>query len=204
KALAAGDIVRRTHREWGDILSVPGHDLPLKPGTEDIADIDACHEAQHYRIAHWRLGRDGLTYRRFFEITGLVGVRVEDSAVFDDVHRLTGSLVAAGKVHGVRVDHVDGLADPAATLSRLSKTLGVPIVVEKILEPGEALPDWPVDGTTGYEFIAGLAALFTDPDGLGHLSAAYRAIADDDVVALTAADQSAQLRTPGSPDFPAA
>ncbi|MEM6761887.1 MAG: alpha-amylase family glycosyl hydrolase, partial [Pseudomonadota bacterium] len=87
-ALSAGEITRGEAPDGTPRLIVPGHVLPLAPGTETISDIAALHEAQHYRVAHWRLGRDGLTYRRFFEITGLVGVCVEKTAVFDDVHRL--------------------------------------------------------------------------------------------------------------------
>lgn len=185
EALADGDIGRAEHPEWGPVLSVYDMAFPLRPGTEGIEDIDACHEAQHYRLAHWRLGRDGLTYRRFFEITGLVGVRVEDAAVFADVHRLTARLIADGRLHGLRVDHVDGLADPAAYLTRLAATFPVPILVEKILEPGEALPDWPILGTTGYEFIAAMAGLFTDPDGLSAMARHYARFAEDDITALT-------------------
>jgi (1->4)-alpha-D-glucan 1-alpha-D-glucosylmutase len=186
EALGAGDIGRGEHPEWGPVLRVPGEDLPLRPGTEDIRDIHALHEAQHYRVAHWRLGRDRLTYRRFFEITGLVGVRVEDETVFEDVHALPARLIADGIVDALRVDHVDGLADPAGYLARLAR-YGVPVLVEKILEPGEPLRDWPVAGTTGYEFIAALAALFVDGDGLAQLSRAYGTIANDDAVSLAKA-----------------
>ncbi|MEM8856217.1 MAG: malto-oligosyltrehalose synthase, partial [Pseudomonadota bacterium] len=187
EALADGDITRADHPVWGPVLRVPGHDLPLRPGTEGIDDPHRCHEAQHYRLTHWRLGRDGLTYRRFFEITGLVGVRVEEEAVFDDVHRLTLDLIRDGHVHALRVDHVDGLADPKAYLERLSEVSGVPILVEKILEGEEALRPWPVVGTTGYEFMAAMAALFTHPKGLRDLKAAYSTLAEDDPERLIAA-----------------
>lgn len=182
--LADGDIARAEHPEWGPVLTVYDMAFPLRPGTESITDVHACHEAQYYRLAHWRLGRDGLTYRRFFEITGLVGVRVEDPAVFDDVHRLTMRLIAEGRVDALRVDHVDGLADPAGYLEHLAATAAVPIFVEKILEPGEALPAWPVHGTTGYEFIAALAGIFVDPDGLALFAREYGAFAQDDAAAL--------------------
>ncbi|MEM6762940.1 MAG: malto-oligosyltrehalose synthase [Pseudomonadota bacterium] len=168
--------------------------LPLAPGTETIADIAALHEAQNYRVANWRLGRDGLTYRRFFEITGHVGVCVEKTAVFDDVHRLLENLVREGLVHGVRVDHVDGLADPSAYLSHLSERLDVPVLIEKIVEAGEALPPWPVAGTTGYEFIAAMAALLVDGAGLEALSKEYRAIGNDDVGALVRAAKREMVR----------
>ncbi|WP_075222245.1 malto-oligosyltrehalose synthase [Acuticoccus yangtzensis] len=183
-ALAAGDITKR-QTEAGPVLAVPGAELPLAPGTESIDDVHALHEAQNYRLTYWRLGRDGLTYRRFFEVTGLVGVRVEDPAVFDDVHRTILGLVRDGAVTGLRVDHVDGLSDPSGYLARLKAEAGVPVYVEKILEAHERLRPWPVEGTTGYEFIAAMAALFTNPAGLAALESAYDAIADTDLEAMT-------------------
>jgi len=186
-ALADGDITFADHPRWGRVLRIPGQDLPLAPGTETIEDVHTCHEAQNYRLAHWRIGRDGLSYRRFFEITGLVGVRVEDPWVFEDVHALVLALVADGKVDALRVDHVDGLADPAGYLEVLAEAAGVPILVEKILEPGETLPDWPVLGTTGYEFIAAMAALYCAPEGIDALARHYGALGSDDIDALTLA-----------------
>lgn len=132
----------------------------------DPAALHHIHEQQVWRLAHWRLARENLTYRRFFEISDLVGVRVEEPAVFDDVHATVVELVRDGLVHGLRIDHIDGLADPLSYLHRLRAVVGEEtyIVVEKILGPGEALrADWPVAGTTGYEFIADLAHLFVHP-----------------------------------------
>lgn len=125
-------------------------------------DIIALLENQSWQKIHWRDAARGLSYRRFFEITGLVGVRVEDPPVFEATHRLILDLVAEDRVQGLRVDHIDGLADPKAYLDRLREAVGpdVHLVVEKILEGDEQLPaDWPVEGTTGYEFIADLAGL---------------------------------------------
>jgi (1->4)-alpha-D-glucan 1-alpha-D-glucosylmutase len=130
-------------------------------GTQEIL---ALLESQPWRMIHWREAARGLSYRRFFEITGLVGVRVEDPSVFATTHRLVQGLVAEGRVQGLRVDHIDGLADPAGYLKRLRQDIGRQtfLVVEKILEGDEQLPkDWPVDGTTGYEFITDLAGLLT-------------------------------------------
>ena len=127
-----------------------------------VEDIIALLENQPWQKIHWRDAARGLSYRRFFEITGLVGVRVEDPAVFDMTHRLTLDLVEEGRVQGLRIDHIDGLADPKAYLERLRDAIGpdVYLVIEKILEGEEQLPaDWPVQGTTGYEFIADLASL---------------------------------------------
>lgn len=146
---------------------------PLNPGTysedKSIAEI---HEAQSWRLMSWREAPKQLSWRRFFEITGLVGVRVEDEAVFADTHRLILELVHAGVVDGLRIDHVDGLADPLAYLQRLHAATGPDcyITVEKILAKGEQLPpEWPVSGTTGYEFIASLAEVLVDDNNLSRL-----------------------------------
>ncbi len=128
--------------------------------------------AQHWRAVHWRDASERLNWRRFFDITDLAAVRVEEPAVFDDVHVLLRSWLddeLGGRVvQGVRVDHVDGLADPETYLVRLRALVGPErlLVVEKILGADEALPpSWPVDGTTGYEVIARLDEALTTPAG---------------------------------------
>jgi (1->4)-alpha-D-glucan 1-alpha-D-glucosylmutase len=146
----------------------------------DVTALHELHEAQVWRASYWRAAREGLTYRRFFEIADLVGVRVERPRVFDDVHALLRELAAKGHVQGIRLDHIDGLADPKTYLQRLQEALGGDepsyLLVEKILGPGETLrPSWPVAGTTGYEFIQALAGLFVDPDGEVALTEAYEA-----------------------------
>lgn len=152
-----------------DLLA--GNVVPLEAALAAInADKDVLHrllEQQVWRLAHWRLARENLTYRRFFEISDLVGVRVEEPTVFDDVHGCIVDLVREGFVDGLRIDHIDGLADPLGYLRRLRSAVGEDtyIVVEKILGAGESLrPSWPVAGTTGYEFIAALARLFTQTE----------------------------------------
>ena len=112
-------------------------------------------------------------HRRFFSIDELAGVRVEDPEVFETTHALILRLVAEGVVDGLRIDHPDGLADPAGYLVRLAERGVDRIWVEKIIEPGELLPDWPVEGTTGYEFMADATALFIDPAGEAPLTALY-------------------------------
>ncbi|MCW9449137.1 malto-oligosyltrehalose synthase [Klebsiella michiganensis] len=152
---------------------------PLNPQTlatgeqlltsSDRDAILALHEAQSWRLMSWREAPRQLSWRRFFEITGLIGVRVEDPAVFDDTHRLILELVHSGIVDGLRIDHIDGLADPLGYLQRLRQAAGPEcyITVEKILAKGEQLPaDWPVSGTTGYEFIASLAEVLVDDNNL--------------------------------------
>ncbi|MGZ4290865.1 MAG: alpha-amylase family glycosyl hydrolase, partial [Gaiellaceae bacterium] len=112
-------------------------------------------------------------HRRFFDIGELGGVRVEDEQVFEETHRKVLELVDDGLVDGLRIDHPDGLADPAGYLRRL-RDRGVPHVwVEKILEPGEQLQGWPVEGTTGYEFANDVTALFVDPAGEAALTELY-------------------------------
>jgi (1->4)-alpha-D-glucan 1-alpha-D-glucosylmutase len=108
--------------------------------------------------------------RRFFDIDDLAGVRVEDPEVFEVTHRLVLGLVAEGLVDGLRIDHPDGLADPAGYLERLRAAGARRVWVEKILDPEERLRDWPVEGTTGYEFLNDVAALFVDPAGESVLS----------------------------------
>ncbi len=112
-------------------------------------------------------------HRRFFSIDELAGVRVEDAEVFETTHALVLGLVAEGVVDGLRIDHPDGLADPGDYLRRLEERGVHRVWVEKILEPGEELPDWPVEGTTGYEFMADAQGLFVDPAGEDPLTGLY-------------------------------
>ena len=144
------------------------HDLrfPLAPGTEG-GTPQQVHERQHYRLADWRRANSELNYRRFFDITTLAAVRVEDPEVFAATHATTLGWVAAGQVTGLRVDHPDGLADPGAYLRRLAAAAPPAwLVVEKILGPDEVLPArWPVAGTTGYDALRLVCGLFVGGDG---------------------------------------
>jgi (1->4)-alpha-D-glucan 1-alpha-D-glucosylmutase len=115
-------------------------------------------------------------YRRFFDIGELAGVRVEDPAVFEETHAKTLQFVAEELVDGLRIDHPDGLANPREYLERLRSRGAENVWVEKILEPGEPLRDWPVQGTTGYEFANDSTALFVDPAGDGPLTELYAAL----------------------------
>ncbi len=153
-------------------------DAALARMTEDHEKLHELHEMQVWRLAFWRASRERLTYRRFFEVADLVGVRVEQPSVFDAAHLLILRLVIGGQVNGLRVDHIDGLADPKAYLDRLRSVLGPDdktwILVEKILGPGEQIrADWPIAGTSGYEFIRDLGGLLTDPAGEVPLTRAY-------------------------------
>ena len=118
-------------------------------------------------------------YRRFFDIGDLAGVRQEDPDVFEETHALLFELVREGVIDGARIDHPDGLADPAGYLERL-RSHGVERVwVEKILDPGERLRDWPVCGTVGYEFLNDVCALFVDPAGEAPLTALWERVSGD-------------------------
>ena len=118
-------------------------------------------------------------YRRFFDIGELAGVRQEDPAVFEETHELVITLVREGLIDGLRVDHPDGLADPAGYLARLREHGVERVWIEKILDPGERLRDWPVCGTVGYEFLNDACALFVDPDGKPALTALWEHVSGD-------------------------
>jgi malto-oligosyltrehalose synthase len=160
-----------------DGAAVLRYDAETLPVVGDLsADLTDVLAAQSYVLLQWRTGSPFRNYRRFFDVSELVGVRVEDDEIFAASHELLGELLRDGVVDGIRVDHVDGLADPAAYLVALRAMAGaVPIFVEKILATGETLPaEWPVDGTTGYEYTNDLTALLVDPDGRAVLEAALR------------------------------
>jgi (1->4)-alpha-D-glucan 1-alpha-D-glucosylmutase len=116
-------------------------------------------------------------HRRFFDIDHLAGVRQEDPEVFETTHELALRLARDGVVDGLRVDHPDGLADPAGYLQRLRDGGAGHVWVEKILDPGERLRDWPVEGTVGYEFLNDVAGLFVDPDGERTLTELWEEVA---------------------------
>ncbi|MGZ6827371.1 MAG: malto-oligosyltrehalose synthase, partial [Mycobacteriales bacterium] len=141
------------------------HEFPVAAGTLVEGDVEKTLAGQHYRLAYWRCS-DDLAYRRFFDVTTLAAVRVEDPEVFDATHALVLRQVREGEVDGLRIDHPDGLADPEGYLRRL--TAAAPdtwVVAEKILEPGEQLPEWCGAGTTGYDALQQVMGLFVDPDG---------------------------------------
>ncbi len=149
------------------------HVFPVAIGTEGearVGDNDAAImrgvlDRQHYRLASWRDKDDVLNYRRFFEVDGLIAVRVELQEVFDATHALLLELHHAGMIDGFRIDHPDGLADPAAYLDHLNAATkrGTPVYVEKILEGAESLPtDWACAGTTGYDGLRAISAALVD------------------------------------------
>jgi len=168
----------------------------------DSASFDALHElikAQAFRLASWTVASDDINYRRFFDTNDLAGIRMEDSNVFEATHRLVLKLIAEGKVDGLRIDHPDGLYDPAQYFKRLQMSIAAVIrrsvndsamsegvggekyvVIEKILTGPERLPvDWAVCGTTGYDFSNLVNGLFVDPAAAMRIERIYRNFVGD-------------------------
>ncbi|WP_399931516.1 malto-oligosyltrehalose synthase [Streptomyces kanamyceticus] len=159
----------------GDVLRYHEHAFPIREGTGELP-LPELLDAQWYRLSWWRLARTELNYRRFFTISDLIGVRVEDPEVFEATHGKILQLLREGVVEGLRIDHPDGLADPGAYLRKLHEATGGRwTVVEKILADGEQLPAaWPVAGTTGYDALRHVDGVFVDPAGAGELLGQYR------------------------------
>ncbi len=185
-----GDLVLRYHE----------HVLPVAIGTEGTGDaaaqvgdtdeavVRAVLDRQHYRLASWRDKASVLNYRRFFEVDQLIAVRVELEDVFVATHRLLLELHQAGLVDGFRIDHPDGLADPAAYLDLLRRHTrrDTPVWVEKILEGTERLPGWACAGTTGYDGLRAITAALVDTAAAPVLSAAWEAAGGEHTLAEAA------------------
>jgi (1->4)-alpha-D-glucan 1-alpha-D-glucosylmutase len=172
RAAEARDALREFVAQNGDsaLEFVLQAYAPDDPVTRDR--LHRLIERQHFRLAWWRTASDEVNWRRFFDISTLAGVRVERPEVFEGVHALVFRLYQEGVVDGLRIDHIDGLAEPREYCQRLRQRLtelrdSAPyVVVEKILGRGEPLrDDWPVDGTTGYDFMNDVGALLHDPAG---------------------------------------
>ncbi|VEE15817.1 malto-oligosyltrehalose synthase [Ectopseudomonas mendocina] len=160
-------------------LAVQAHKVPPLlagfQGGDEAAQkrLHALLERQHYRVASWRTAADDINWRRFFDINELGALRVEHRQVFEQTHAKVFELIERGLIDGLRIDHIDGLANPRAYCSRLRRRIRqlrgdapFPIFVEKILGAGEQLPqEWPVDGSTGYEFMNQVSLLQHDPHG---------------------------------------
>jgi (1->4)-alpha-D-glucan 1-alpha-D-glucosylmutase len=190
EALEGGEIeLRETDGEFA-VWAHDHHKLPLSPGTaaglssSDIAGLNADKSAlarliaeQHWQLAKASAGDDEINYRRFFIVSELAAIRIELPEVFAHVHRIAFELIGEGLVEGLRIDHVDGLLDPAGYCRQVRESCPRPIylLVEKILGEGEKLrASWHVDGTTGYEFAAVATPLLVDPAGELPLTAFYR------------------------------
>jgi (1->4)-alpha-D-glucan 1-alpha-D-glucosylmutase len=162
----------------GDAAALAGEDRP--------AAVRRVLDRQHYELIFWRDASSAMNYRRFFDITDLAAVRVELADVFDVTHSLVRRLAADGVITGLRIDHIDGLRDPAGYLRRLRDRVrgegGEPVytVVEKILERDEALPgDWECEGTSGYEFLTLATGVLIHPAGYEQLNAFYARVTGD-------------------------
>jgi (1->4)-alpha-D-glucan 1-alpha-D-glucosylmutase len=202
-----GEAAEVTVRYFHHRFPVCPRSLPETGGSRDAvwlrlnADRTALArflDQQHYRLACWREGDRRLNYRRFFTINDLAGLRVEEPRVFADAHRQIFQWYERGLLQGLRVDHPDGLRDPQEYLERLDRAVpGAWIIVEKILEPDESLPDgWPVAGTTGYDFLARVTGLFVDCAGEQPLTDFYAAFTGEptDYAELLRAKKRLMLR----------
>ncbi len=162
--LAAGELGLGEH-DGRPVVTYHEHVFPVAEGTEG-PDVGEVLDRQHYLLASWREKDRVLNYRRFFDIDGLIGVRVEDPDVFEATHEVLLDLNRRGVVEGFRIDHPDGLADPEGYLRSLRRAtrVGTAIWVEKILEHDEQLPTaWMCDGTTGYDALRAVSAALVDP-----------------------------------------
>src|ERR1043166_3467752 len=202
RVLERGELSVRLR--WGDTPRIEyfNHSFPIDPSTlppelqlaqadpEETGELANLYsgpaardrlkellDAQRYELVSFRRASSDINYRRFFDVAELVGVRVEDPDVFAETHSLVLRLTREGIADGLRVDHIDGLRDPLGYLTRLRAALPAEttIFVEKILEPGERLrSSWPVQGTTGYEFLNDLEDVFIDPSGFADIERDYR------------------------------
>jgi (1->4)-alpha-D-glucan 1-alpha-D-glucosylmutase len=189
-ALVDAESVARRHRDKEVLITLLARlieerlevaaavDAEVAAVNGEADSLDALLARQNYRLGFWRLAGRELDYRRFFDVPTLIGLRVERPRVFAEVHALVLDWVSRGLVDGLRVDHPDGLYDPAEYCGRLRAAAPEAwLVVEKILLAGERLPaDWPVDGTTGYEFLNLVGGLFVDPAGEGALSGLWTSL----------------------------
>lgn len=164
----------RAYQSNAELKKALDETLAAISGSAD--DLDALLSAQAYRLAYWKIGYEEINYRRFFDINELVGIKIESAEVFDNRYQRTLELVENGNVTGLRIDHIDGLWDPDCFLQRLQSKAGdIYVVVEKILGRGEEMPrEWPVAGTTGYDFLNAVNGVFIDRDGLAKIEEAYR------------------------------
>lgn len=170
------DLLDRTFAEKPETLGCL--DVAIEKANADTDALDAFLQLQNYRIAYWRAADEDLGYRRFFDVNSLIGLRVERKAVFDETHALILEWLRNGVLDGVRVDHPDGLRDPQRYFERLRDAApGAWIVAEKILARNEPLREsWPIDGTTGYDFLNMVNGLLVSPEGLSMLNELYQSL----------------------------
>jgi (1->4)-alpha-D-glucan 1-alpha-D-glucosylmutase len=167
KNVLQGLLDRLCNEEQGVCDSV---DRALRELNSDPDALDSFLTQQHYRLAYWKTADQQLVYRRFFDVNTLIGLRVEREFVFEETHALILKWLKSGLLDGVRVDHPDGLRDPLQYFQRLrDRAPEAWIIGEKILEPGEWLRDWPIEGTSGYDFLNVVLGVLVDRDGVKRL-----------------------------------
>ncbi|MFT2011444.1 malto-oligosyltrehalose synthase [Pontibacter sp. 13R65] len=173
-----------------DIYQLVEQQEPLKLAKDNLLKkyntspdlLQELLDQQFYTLCHWQVTEEKINFRRFFTVNDLICLRMEQKEVFDKYHEFIKHLVDTGSLQGLRVDHVDGLFDPDTYLERLRELAGeeVYLVVEKILEGHENLPeDWPIQGNSGYDFLAWISNLFTDPTGETKLTSLYKRLVPD-------------------------
>ncbi len=169
------DELTKDEHDGEPVLRYYEHVFPIRPGTEDLP-IAELLDQQYYRLAYWRVADEELNYRRFFDVDTLAAVRMEEPEVFAASHDLLLQLHAEGKADGFRIDHPDGLADPAGYLAHLADaTNDAWVVAEKILEADERLPaDWRCAGTSGYDTLWRIQGVFVDQNGADPLLRLWR------------------------------
>jgi (1->4)-alpha-D-glucan 1-alpha-D-glucosylmutase len=175
------ELLERTTKEEPNLAAAITHAVDVL--NADIEALDSLLNMQNYRLAYWRTADQELGYRRFFDVNTLIGVRVERPRVFAATHFRVMEWLRKGILDGVRVDHPDGLRDPQLYFERLRA--GSPqgwIVAEKILQPEEFLrASWPIDGTTGYDFLNKCNGLLVYGEGLNELSAIYTNFTEEQI-----------------------
>ena len=174
KVLEQGKL--RVAEEDGEfVIAYHDHRFPITPESKSsLKHLHQLLQEQNYRLGYWRVGSHEINYRRFFDVTELVSLRMEREEVFEATHKLLFELVEEGLVTGLRIDHPDGLWDPKQYFERLQKRGRIYVVAEKILTGDEPLPgDWPVDGTTGYDFLNRLNGIFVDQRNEGAMTKLY-------------------------------
>ncbi len=152
-----------------------------EPGNpESFNRLDSLLSEQFYRLSFWKVAAEEINYRRFFTVNELISVKVEELKVFNKIHTLIGQLVESGKITGLRIDHIDGLYDPTEYLKRLREKVGdVYTTVEKILEHKEELPDyWPIQGTSGYDFLNYVNGIFCQSENEQQFNEIYSRLTD--------------------------
>lgn len=169
--------LHNSNSEIKEFIDENVHDFNGEPGKpESFSLLDQLLTDQFFRLAYWKVGADEMNYRRFFTVNELISVRVEELKVLNDTHDLIFRLVQEGKFTGLRIDHIDGLYDPSEYLERLRDKVGdTYITVEKILQPGEDLPNiWNIQGTSGYDFLNYINGIFCQMDSQEKFDQLYR------------------------------